>query len=248
MQDGATLVLERVRKDFGGLRAVDDCSFVVETGKIVGLIGPNGAGKTTLFQVISGVLKRDSGHIYFHGDDISRLRPYEIARRGIGRTFQITRIFPKMTVWENMIVASHSAGAEERAREMLELADLLPLKDHYAAELSFGQQKLLDLMRVMMLNPQLILLDEPAAGLDAVSRRIVEEAWLSPSNTATTLVICHRLRDMERFDQIVVLRRGRISECGTHAELLAKRGEYAAMVEAGGQPTDDEGAREKVAC
>ncbi|MBI3000681.1 MAG: ABC transporter ATP-binding protein [Deltaproteobacteria bacterium] len=212
MQDGAILVLERVRKDFGGLRAVDNCSFVVETGKIVGLIGPNGAGKTTLFQVISGVLKRDSGHIYFHGDDISRLPPHEIARRGIGRTFQITRIFPKMTVWENMIVASHSAGAEERAREMLELADLLPLKDHYAAELSFGQQKLLDLMRVMMLNPQLILLDEPAAGINpTMQNKILDLIHRLNDQGSTFLIIEHDMDIiMGHCEKVIALNFGRV--------------------------------------
>jgi ABC-type branched-subunit amino acid transport system ATPase component len=179
MQDGAILVLERVRKDFGGLRAVDDCSFVVETGKIVGLIGPNGAGKTTLFQVISGVLKRDSGHIYFHGDDISRLRPYEIARRGIGRTFQITR---------------------------------LPLKDHYAAELSFGQQKLLDLMRVMMLDPQLILLDEPAAGINPTMQNKILDLIHHLNDQGSTFLIIEHDMDiiMGHCEKVIALNFGRV--------------------------------------
>jgi len=160
------LKLERVTKAFGALLAVKDCSFNVEAGSITGLIGPNGAGKTTLFQLISGVLRPDSGTILFDGRKISGLPPHEIARLGVGRTFQITRIFPKMTLWENLLVAARIPHPEERAREFLELADLWPLRYDYAAELSFGQQKLLDLIRVMMLDPKLILLDEPAAGIN----------------------------------------------------------------------------------
>ena len=221
MQDGAILVLERVRKDFGGLRAVDDCSFVVATGNLVGLIGPNGAGKTTLFQLISGVLKPNSGHIYFYGDDISGLRPHEIARRGIGRTFQITRIFPKMTVWENMIVASHSAGADERACEMLELADLLQLKDHYAAELSFGQQKLLDLMRVMMLNPQLILLDEPAAGINpTMQNKILDLIHQLNKEGRTFLIIEHDMDIiMGHCEKVIAFNFGRVIAEGRPEEV-----------------------------
>lgn len=221
MQDGAILTLERVRKDFGGLRAVDDCSFAVESGKIVGLIGPNGAGKTTLFQLISGVLTPDSGHIYFNDDDVARLRPHQVARRGIGRTFQITRIFPKMTVWENMIVASHSAGADERARAMLELAALLPLKDHYAAELSFGQQKLLDLMRVMMSNPQLILLDEPAAGINpTMQNKILDLIHRLNDEGKTFLIIEHDMGIiMGHCQKVIALNFGRVIAEGRPEEV-----------------------------
>lgn len=212
MQDGAILKLERVRKDFGGLRAVDNCSFVVETGRIIGLIGPNGAGKTTLFQLISGVLAPDSGYIYFKGDDVARLRPHKIARLGVGRTFQVTRIFPKMTVWENMIVASHSAGVDERACELLQLADLLPLKDHYAAELSFGQQKLLDLMRVMMLNPQLILLDEPAAGINPTMQNKILDLIHRLNNEGKTFLIIEHDMDiiMGHCEKVIALNFGRV--------------------------------------
>ena len=223
--DGAILRLERVRKSFGGLRAVDGCSFAVEAGGIVGLIGPNGAGKTTLFNLISGVLTPDSGHIYFNGTQITKLKPHEIARLGIGRTFQITRIFPKMTVWENMIVisqgrASHAA-TEERARQLLELADLLPLKENYAAELSFGQQKLLDLIRVMMLDPQLILLDEPAAGINpTMQNKILELIHRLNEDGKTFLIIEHDMDViMGHCHKVIALNFGRVIAEGPPEEV-----------------------------
>ena len=148
--------------------ALDHCSFAIESGSMTGLIGPNGAGKTTLFNLITGVLQPDSGHIYLKGEEITGKKPFEIARRGVGRTYQIIRIFPKMTLLENLIVVGKGKERKmvERAMDFLRFVKLEEKKDDYASDLSFGQQKLLSLAQVLMIDPQLILLDEPAAGIN----------------------------------------------------------------------------------
>ena len=162
------LKIDDVVKKFGEVVALDHCSFDIEPGSITGLIGPNGAGKTTLFNLITGVLQPDSGHIYLKGEDITGRKPYEIARKGVGRTYQIIRIFPKMTLFENLIVVGKGKERKvlERAMELLHLVRLSDKKDDYASDLSFGQQKLLSLAQVLMLDAELVLLDEPAAGIN----------------------------------------------------------------------------------
>lgn len=162
------LKIEEVVKKFGEVPALDHCSFDIERGSITGLIGPNGAGKTTLFNLITGVLQPDTGHVYFKGEDITGRKPHEIARKGVGRTYQIIRVFPGMTLLENLIVVGKGKESSviERAMELLDLVKLVDKKDDYASELSFGQQKLLSLAQVLMLDAELILLDEPAAGIN----------------------------------------------------------------------------------
>jgi len=156
------LRIEDVVKKFGEVAALDHCSFDIEAGSITGLIGPNGAGKTTLFNLITGVLQPDQGHIYLRGEEITHKKPYEIARKGVGRTYQIIRIFPKMTLLENLIVVGKGKRIMERAVDLLGLVRLSDKKNDYASDLSFGQQKLLSLAQVLMLDAELILLDEPA--------------------------------------------------------------------------------------
>lgn len=155
-------------KKFGEVVALDHCSFDIEPGTITGLIGPNGAGKTTLFNLITGVLEPDHGHIYLKGEKITGKKSYEIARRGVGRTYQIIRVFPKMTLLENLMVVGRGMERRliERAMGLLRFVKLDEKKDDYASDLSFGQQKLLSLAQVLMLDPQLVLLDEPAAGIN----------------------------------------------------------------------------------
>jgi branched-chain amino acid transport system ATP-binding protein len=160
------LRIEDVVKKFGEVLALDHCSFDIEAGSITGLIGPNGAGKTTLFNLITGVLQPDQGHIYLRGENITHKKPYEIARKGVGRTYQIIRIFPKMTLLENLIVVGKGRKVMERAVDLLGLVRLSDKKDDYASDLSFGQQKLLSLAQVLMLDAELILLDEPTAGIN----------------------------------------------------------------------------------
>ncbi len=162
------LKIDDVVKKFGEVVALDHCSFDIESGSITGLIGPNGAGKTTLFNLISGVLEPDEGRVYLNGEDITGKKPYEIARKGVGRTYQIIRIFPRMTLFENLIVVGKEREKKtvEKAMDLLQRIKLVEKKDNYASDLSFGQQKLLSLAQVLMLNAQLILLDEPAAGIN----------------------------------------------------------------------------------
>lgn len=182
MQHEPLLRIDRLVKKFGEVIALDHCSFEIEQGSITGLIGPNGAGKTTLFNLITGVIQPDSGHIFFKGEEITGRKPYEIARRGIGRTYQIVRIFPKMTLLENLFVVGKGTkrAVTEKALALLELVRLSEKKNDYASDLSFGQQKLLSLAQVLMLDAELILLDEPAAGIN-------------PSLQNELLALIHRL-------------------------------------------------------
>jgi branched-chain amino acid transport system ATP-binding protein len=170
----AILQVRNLVKRFGGVTAINGVSLSLEAGKIYGLIGPNGSGKTTLFNCITGIERRDSGAVGFKGRRIDRLKPHQIFHRGLGRTFQIIRVFPELTALENLLVVTTSdfKPARKRAEELLRFVKLEALADEYAGNLSYGQQKLLEFIRVLMSDPHLILLDEPAAG---VNRTLLNE-------------------------------------------------------------------------
>ncbi len=166
------LDVNNVKKNFGGLQALNGVTFKVRGPELIGLIGPNGAGKTTLANVMDGVYRPSGGTVYLNGQRIDTLPPYQVARAGLGRTFQVTRAFRRMTVMENLLVpamALHpTAGRKElekRAWQVLEFLTFEHLANDYGRSLSGGQQKLLELGRLLMLDPDIIILDEPFAGV-----------------------------------------------------------------------------------
>lgn len=166
------LEIRNVVKRFGGIMALKGVTLNFSGNELVGLIGPNGSGKSTLVNTIGGIFTPEKGQIVFNGRNITNSKPHEVARLGIGRTFQVTRAFRRMTVMENLLVPgmalAPTRGAKvwkERAREVLEFLTMYHLRDDYARSLSGGQQKLLELGQVMMTDPSIILLDEPFAGV-----------------------------------------------------------------------------------
>ena len=162
------LVVDRVVKHFGGVTAVNGVSLSLEAGHIYGLIGPNGSGKTTLFNCITGVERIDGGQIRFKGRRLDGLKPHRVFHEGIGRTFQVIRVFPELTALENLLVVTTNdyVAARARAQELLAFVKLERLAGEFAGNLSYGQQKLVEFVRVLMTDPELILLDETAAGVN----------------------------------------------------------------------------------
>jgi len=166
------LEVSNLTKRFGGLQVLKGVSFEIEGAELVGLIGPNGAGKTTLTNILDGAIRPNSGTVYLSGRRIDQLKPYEVARAGLGRTFQITRSFRRLTVLENLYVpalalnnVASKAQMHEKALEVLEFLTMHHLRNEYAQALSGGQQKLLELGRLLMLDPDVVILDEPFAGV-----------------------------------------------------------------------------------
>jgi ABC-type branched-subunit amino acid transport system ATPase component/ABC-type branched-subunit amino acid transport system permease subunit len=231
---GRTLLeVDGLEKRFEGVHAVRACSFAVEEGTITGLIGPNGSGKTTVFNLVGGTLRADSGEVRFDGRRIDRLPPWRRAYAGLGRTFQITRIFPGMTVLENVVAPLRSfswrqlrAGAvsgEETATAsgLLEFVGMQEYGDQPAAELSFGQRKLVELAQVLMLNPKLILLDEPAGGINpTLIARIAEIVRELNERGKTFLIVEHNMPlVLGLCDPVLVLARGSCISSGGPSEI-----------------------------
>ena len=166
------LVVTNLNKRFGGLHVLKDVNFEINGPELIGLIGPNGAGKTTMTNILDGAIKPNSGTVYLNGQRIDQLPPYEVARAGLGRTFQVTRSFRRMTVLENLYVpslaldnAANKGELHEKSMEVLEFLTMDHLRNEYAQALSGGQQKLLELGRLLMLDPEIFILDEPFAGV-----------------------------------------------------------------------------------
>jgi branched-chain amino acid transport system ATP-binding protein len=232
-------------KAFGNLRAVDGVDLTIDAGTITGLIGPNGAGKTTLFNLIAGAIAPEAGVIRFMGERLDRFTPDRIFAKGLARTFQVPRPFPQMTVLENlMLVPLRQAGerfwnnwmragrvraeerlARERAMEVLELCDLADKAGEIAGRLSGGQQKLLELARVLIAEPRLILLDEPAAGVNPVLlETLVDRIVRLNQRGVTFLVIEHNIDLVMTLCQpIIVMAQGRLIYHGDAAGMRKDR-------------------------
>jgi ABC-type branched-subunit amino acid transport system ATPase component len=187
----ALLEVDGVIKRFGGVTAVNGVSLALETGHIYGLIGPNGSGKTTLFNCITGVEQIDGGQIRFKGRRIDGLKPHRVFHQGIGRTFQVIRVFPELTALENLLVVTTNdyAAARARAEELLAFVKLTGLAGEFAGNLSFGQQKLVEFVRVLMTDPELILLDETAAGVNRTLLNDLLEAVRTLRNRGKTVLL-----------------------------------------------------------
>jgi len=212
------LEVSRLNKHFGGLAACMNVDFHVEQGEILGLIGPNGAGKTTIFNLVSGALTPDSGAIAFKGCNIAGLKPHEITRMGIGRTFQSVKIFSKMSVFENVLLGHHfgKAGslkkkeAKEEAEEILDFVQLLEMRDSRAVDLILANQKRLEVARALATEPELLLLDEVMAGLNPTEvAQAMELVKRIRERGITILMIEHVMKAiMSICDRIVVLHHG----------------------------------------
>ncbi len=229
------LTVNGVTKSFGGLQALSGCSLSVEKGSIAGLIGPNGSGKTTLFNVITGYVKPDAGAVTFEGRNITAARPSQVFTLGVGRTFQITRIFPRITVLENMLVASQrqeswlrgltrsksSTKEVDLAMEWLDFVGIARLASLQAGALSFGQRKLLELAYVLVANPDVILLDEPAGGVNlTLINEIAEKIRSLNKEGKTFLIVEHNMEFvMEICDSITVMHQGVDIVSGTPEEV-----------------------------
>jgi ABC-type branched-subunit amino acid transport system ATPase component len=223
------LKVEGVRKRFGGLHVLDGISTIVEAGKIQGIIGPNGAGKSTLFDVISGIVRPDSGRIIFDGVELGRRPQYAVASLGIGRTFQLARVFRELTVLENMLVPAIEQRqpireSESRARELLQLAKLQPVMNNRAAEISGGQQKILEFLRLLMNRPKLLLLDEPFNGVHPalISQFIELIQRVNRESGASVLLVSHEINHIMRLcDSVCVLNAGKEIAYGSPEQVRA---------------------------
>ena len=227
------LEVQSLSKRFGGVTAVDACSLSLDLGSITGLIGPNGSGKTTVFNLITGFLARDAGDVRFKGQSIAGFGPNRIYGLGIGRTFQLARIFPRLTALENMLVPVRRSGfralvsrgqwndERSRAMDMLAAMDIASVAGLLGGSLSYGQRKLLELAAVMMAQPQLVLLDEPAGGVNpALIERIGEHIRELNRQGVTFLLVEHNMPFvMGLCQKIVVLHRGAVLAEGTPADV-----------------------------
>ncbi len=235
------LVAGGLVKSFGGIRAVDNVSIEVAKGSITGLIGPNGAGKTTLFNLLSNFIHPDKGRVLFDGEPIQNLQPHQIAQQGMVRTFQVARALSRLSVMENMLLAAQKQTGEnfwntwfrsqqiraeerqqkERAMTILESIGLAHMANEYAGALSGGQRKLLEMGRALMANPQLILLDEPAAGVNPTLINQICDRILTWNREGITFLIIEHNMDviMSLCDRVWVLAEGRNLAAGTPAEI-----------------------------
>jgi ABC-type branched-subunit amino acid transport system ATPase component len=239
------LSVHDLRRDFGGVHAVDGASFEVRAGTITGLIGPNGAGKSTVIGVIAGAIRPTAGTITFLGHDLTARPPHQVARRGLVRTFQLSSEFGRLTVLENVLVAAPQQPGEsfwgamlgrrhwqrrelelvERARELMARFGLADKEDEYAGNLSGGQKRLLEIVRGLMADPKLLLLDEPMAGVNPTLGASIQEHLAHLRDEGLTmLMVEHELAVVERLcDPVVVMAQGRVIAEGAMSEVRTRR-------------------------
>jgi ABC-type branched-subunit amino acid transport system ATPase component len=227
------LEANNVSKSYGGIHALDACSITLEQGTIAGLIGPNGSGKTTLFNVITGYERVDGGEIRFDNAVITNQKPEKVFQLGIGRTFQLSRIFPRLTVMENMHVAKQRKGAaglfsrwsssheQRQAMELLDFVGITHLKDMPAGNLSYGQKKLLEFAFILIAEPRVILLDEPAGGINpTLINHLADRIKVLNEQGITFLIVEHDMEFvMSICDRVTVLHRGETIATGTAQEI-----------------------------
>lgn len=223
----ALLEVDRLSRGFGGITAVDAVSFALDPGEILGVIGPNGSGKSTLFNCILGQLRPSAGTVRLDGRDTTGLRPSRLNQLGVSRTFQLLQVFPQLTVHDNLILAGQEhrgsilgrligprdAGLGPAADQLIDLFRLGHLRDERAGNLSYGQQKLLDCAMGFMAGPRLVLLDEPAGGVNASMQTTMRErlATMNRENGATMIVIEHNMDFVATLcTRVLVLAQGRV--------------------------------------
>jgi ABC-type branched-subunit amino acid transport system ATPase component len=225
----ALLEVRDVKKSFGGVQALSGCSFAVESGSITGLIGPNGSGKTTMFNVITGYDHADSGLVLLNGDDVTGMSPGRACTLGLGRTFQLTRVFARLTLLENIRVGSRGVPrsrrkelySPERCRELLDFVGLTRLAYEQAGTLSYGQRKLIELAMVLAQEPRVVLLDEPAGGINpTLIGQLAERIQELNRRGVTFLVVEHNMEFvMGICDVVAVMERGAVIAFGKPKEI-----------------------------
>jgi ABC-type branched-subunit amino acid transport system ATPase component len=219
MSGDAILVAENISKRFEGRVALNAASLSVRRGSITGVIGPNGSGKSTLFNIIAGTLAPNGGRVLIEGRDVTGASAAEICRRGVGRTFQISRLFAEMTVLENLVAVAHGVddrSAVRRAMELLEFLEITAIADKWGSELSYGQRKLVEIARALMLKPVIMLLDEPFAGINPrLQNRIVDHLKALCAKGLTVFFIDHEMRIvLSECDLVYVLAEGNVIASG----------------------------------
>lgn len=214
------LSLKNISKSFGGVKAVDKCTFEVEENTITSLIGPNGAGKTTVFNIISGLTRADSGTIKLLGKDITNLPAYKIAQAGISRTFQLTKVFRNMSVKDNLLIAKKTNEGE--MKKVLESVYLHKPLGTTASELSYGQQRLLEIARALLKQHSLLMLDEPTAGVNPMIRQELKTILRNLRKGGKTILLIEH--DMEFVmgisDVVIVLNEGKVLKIGKPNDIV----------------------------